>query len=157
MDDLGYFNIKRPDVVHETIDGETVIVNLENGVYYSLRYSGVDVWNRIENGANFEDLTVEISNRYDGESKDIEKAIRELLVELQQEGLVQVSSTRRIVSQTPKTPVAAGSEKMKFEFPVLEKYSDMQELLLLDPIHEVDEEGWPHKEEDSDHASVDKG
>jgi hypothetical protein len=33
MDMLPYFNIKRPDVVHETIDGETVIVNLENGVY----------------------------------------------------------------------------------------------------------------------------
>ena len=28
--------------------------------------------------------------------------------------------------------------------PVLNKYSDMQDLLLLDPIHDVDEEaGWP--------------
>ena len=28
MDMLAYFNIKKPDVVHETIDGETVIVKL---------------------------------------------------------------------------------------------------------------------------------
>jgi hypothetical protein len=27
--------------------------------------------------------------------------------------------------------------------PVLEKYTDMQELLLLDPIHDVEEAGWP--------------
>ena len=28
--------------------------------------------------------------------------------------------------------------------PRLDKYTDMQELLLLDPIHEVDERGWPN-------------
>ena len=31
-----------------------------------------------------------------------------------------------------------------FETPVLEKYTDMAELLLLDPIHDVDATGWPH-------------
>ena len=28
--------------------------------------------------------------------------------------------------------------------PTLEKYTDMQDLVLLDPVHEVDERGWPH-------------
>ncbi len=28
--------------------------------------------------------------------------------------------------------------------PRLETYSDMQDLILLDPVHEVDERGWPH-------------
>jgi hypothetical protein len=33
---------------------------------------------------------------------------------------------------------------LAFTQPVLEVYTDMQDLLLLDPIHEVDEEaGWP--------------
>lgn len=27
----------------------------------------------------------------------------------------------------------------------LTKYTDMQELLLLDPVHEVDDEGWPSR------------
>jgi hypothetical protein len=27
--------------------------------------------------------------------------------------------------------------------PTLQKHTDMQDLLLLDPIHEVDETGWP--------------
>ena len=38
-----------------------------------------------------------------------------------------------------------GVEKTQFEFPIIEKFTDMQELLLLDPIHEVDEKGWPHQ------------
>jgi hypothetical protein len=28
--------------------------------------------------------------------------------------------------------------------PVLNKYTDMQQLLLADPLHEVQEAGWPH-------------
>jgi hypothetical protein len=31
-----------------------------------------------------------------------------------------------------------------FEPPTLEHYTDMEYFLLLDPIHEVDESGWPH-------------
>jgi hypothetical protein len=27
--------------------------------------------------------------------------------------------------------------------PLLRKYTDMRDLLLLDPIHDVDEQGWP--------------
>jgi hypothetical protein len=154
MDTLGYFSIKRPDVVHETIEGETVIVNLENGVYYSLRNSGVDIWNLIETGANFEELTAEITKRYRAAPDDISKAIRELLITLQKEGLLQVTSTRRTDSPTPQTHPATGHKKIKFEYPVLEKYSDMQELLLLDPIHEVDEDGWPNKAEDGGQTNV---
>jgi hypothetical protein len=35
-------------------------------------------------------------------------------------------------------------EPSGFEPPVLEKFTDMQDLILLDPVHEVDERGWPH-------------
>ncbi len=152
MDILGYFNIKRPDVVHETIDGETVIVNLENGVYYSLRNSGVDIWNLIETGANFEEITNAMIARYEGSPKSIKDATHELLIALQKEGLVQVSSSKRTVSQEPQALREGG--KQKYEPPLLEKYSDMQELLLLDPIHEVDEDGWPHKVEDGGQENV---
>jgi hypothetical protein len=32
-----------------------------------------------------------------------------------------------------------------FGQPVLEKFTDMADLLLLDPIHEVGEAGWPQR------------
>ncbi|MCU1244771.1 MAG: hypothetical protein JWN02_681, partial [Acidobacteria bacterium] len=28
--------------------------------------------------------------------------------------------------------------------PRLERYTDMQEIILLDPVHKVDSQGWPH-------------
>jgi hypothetical protein len=35
------------------------------------------------------------------------------------------------------------TEKKHFVAPCLHKYTDMQELLLIDPIHDVDDYGWP--------------
>jgi len=40
------------------------------------------------------------------------------------------------------TPPPAG--RPPFVKPILQKYTDMADLLLLDPIHEVGEQGWPH-------------
>jgi hypothetical protein len=33
--------------------------------------------------------------------------------------------------------------KAAFEIPKVESYSDMQEMLLSDPVHDVDQRGWP--------------
>jgi hypothetical protein len=38
-----------------------------------------------------------------------------------------------------------GAAAQPYQEPKLGKYTDMQELLLLDPVHEVDEAGWPNK------------
>lgn len=155
MDMLAYFQIKKPDVVHETIDGETVIVNLENGVYYSLRNSAVDIWNSLEAGANAEELVSMLAGRYTAEAADIRQAVEGLLMELQEEGLVKVSSTR--APGEGVTPPAPAGEKAAFGPPLMEKYSDMQELLLLDPIHEVDEDGWPNKAEGDGQGNASHG
>jgi len=37
-------------------------------------------------------------------------------------------------------PAAGGT----FEEPQLEKYEDLQDIILLDPVHRVDDAGWPH-------------
>jgi len=43
--------INEPNIVHENIDGETVILNLDSGNYYSIVDVGADIWNYIEKGA----------------------------------------------------------------------------------------------------------
>ena len=47
---LVHFRINSPKVIHETIDGETVIVNLDSGNYYSLDDIGADIWDSIGKG-----------------------------------------------------------------------------------------------------------
>ena len=152
MENSIYFSIKRPDVVHETIEGETVIVNLENGNYYSLRKSGVDVWNLIESGVTFEEAVAFVRSHYKGDLEIIKKEIRALLIMFQEEDLVQISSEKPSLAKTPKPTNDPKEKKAEFVPPLFEKYSDMQQLLLLDPIHEVGEEGWPQELEENDNG-----
>jgi hypothetical protein len=32
----------------------------------------------------------------------------------------------------------------RYQAPILEKFTDLATMLLLDPVHDVNEEGWPH-------------
>ena len=48
---------------------------------------------------------------------------------------------------TPSAPTLLVTEKLAYEHPVLQKYTDMEDLLLLDPIHDVDEAGWPARKQ----------
>jgi hypothetical protein len=58
--------------------------------------------------------------------------------------LVQENLVMR-VSGAPASSAALPKGEIRFELPAMEKYGDMQDLLLSDPIHEVDEAGWPRQ------------
>ena len=43
------------------------------------------------------------------------------------------------------TQTTASGETSPFVTPTLSRYTEMQDLLLLDPIHDVDDSGWPRR------------
>jgi hypothetical protein len=141
-----------PRIVSETIDGEVIILNLERGRYYSLTQAGADAWEAVGRGTTAEELIDQLLDRYEGGRSDVEAAVRGLLAELRQEELILPGAPES------GTPPASGldravqsggrASRKAFERPVLQTYTDMEDLLLLDPIHEVDETGWPNRPAD---------
>ena len=129
-------------VTHETIDGEAVIINLDSGNYYSLVDVGSFIWGLIDQGASTSEVQNVVSQNYQGNASDIDRGVEELLAQLQQESLI-VPVDGAVAFDSTQLPSSNGHEKPSFNPPSLNKYSDMQELLLLDPIHDVDEAGWP--------------
>ena len=146
MSSNNHFRINTPKITHETIDGETVIINLDNGTYYSLVGVGAEIWGLIESGAAVDNIIEAINHRYEGDRLDIECGVNKLVAEFQQEGLVVPENGKKPENfELIKTQVGSESqgERPVFKAPIMDKYTDMQDLLLLDPIHEVDETGWP--------------
>jgi len=147
MNTNGCIRINVPKVVHETIDGETVILNLDNGNYYSLDGIGAHIWNYIDKGATAHDIIERLHCDYENGRESIKSEVHKFLSELMQENLtVPAEPHSSEVFKTFENHVEAPRKKQKTSFipPVLNKYTDMQDLLLLDPIHEVDDElGWP--------------
>jgi hypothetical protein len=137
------FRVNTPTVTHETIDGEAVIINLDSGNYYSLVDVGSFIWGLVEKGASANEVQDLVLQTYQANASDVDQGVQDLLVQLQQENLIVPVDEAGALDLSEVLPSNNGHEKPSFNPPSLHKYSDMQELLLLDPIHDVDDAGWP--------------
>ena len=77
---------------------------------------------------------------YDAAPGEIDRAVEAFLGQLEAESLIAPGMP---AVAPPATSVSAPS-KIPFELPQLEKYEDLQDIILLDPVHMVDDAGWPH-------------
>jgi hypothetical protein len=135
-----YFRINTPKIVNETIDGEVVIINFDSGNYYSSDTLGCEIWTLIEQRHSVDDIIQTVKERYSSDKLDLEESVRAFLGELELEQLVV--STKEGATSAPSLPERSDKQTVS-EPPKLHKFKDMQELLLLDPIHDVDDAGWP--------------
>jgi hypothetical protein len=137
------FQVNPAKVVHETIDGEAILIHLENGSYYSLAGTGAEIWGLLAAGHPVDEAAAALAGRYDAEPEELEAEVRRLAGELEDEDLLERSQG------TPNgTPLPAADGGLRpFEAPRLERYDDMKDFLLVDPIHETAEAGWPHPRE----------
>ncbi len=131
------FRVNTPDVVHEIIEGEAVIVNLGNGVYYSVDRAGAEVWALIETRTPVPRIVLSLTGRYTGDYNDIATGVDQFISQLQAEKLIVADDDQTDVSgAAPADSAPAEAYKPKFEAPMLQRYTDMEDLLLLDPIHD---------------------
>lgn len=136
------YRINSPQVVHEVFDdGEAAIINLKTGSYYSLNPVGADIWSLVEQGYSSGEIVENLVQRYDGSLMAIVNDVGALVAAWQEEDLISPAVVTAPKAASPKTSPAA---KTPYVAPSFERFNDMQELLLLDPIHEVGEAGWPH-------------
>ena len=87
---------------------------------------------------SIEEIVSQLSDCYGGETEEIDAAVRQFIGTLfQAEVIVETLAPLARLAMPPLTA------KTRFVPPSLEKHSDIQDLLLLDPIHEVAQSGWP--------------
>jgi hypothetical protein len=136
------FHLNPRRIVHETIDDETIIIDLDTGSYYSLRGSGPAIWELIVDGCSDIEAVDAMQKRYDADPRVLGDATRGLIARLREAGLIERAEQDH--HATAGMNAAAREAAENFEAPSLEKFTDMEYFLLLDPIHEVEEGGWPH-------------
>ena len=131
------FTANAPAVVYEEFAEEVVVIHLNKGTYYSLENCAAMIWRACLLGVSLTQITTSLQAQHPA-VEQLAEVVQDFVTELQQEELLRPSSALPpIVSpELPLCPV--------WSPPALQKYTDMQDLLLLDPIHEVDEKGWPH-------------
>jgi hypothetical protein len=135
------FRINRPNVVGESFEGEVVIVNLDSGCYFSLLGSAITLWRQLESGTiTIKSAEAILRQTYVCDGMDIAGQISTFLNKLIKEHLIVAETLESDLD--PPIPEQI-IHKGPFEPPILESFTDLQDILLLDPIHDVDDAGWP--------------
>ena len=136
--------INTPTVVGQVIDGEAVVINLQTGAYYSLVGSAAAIWEALERELPPSLLRDSLEAQFWTSRDEIDRTLEEFVEVLRGEGLIVDSvGTPAPAAGDAVAALPPPSARTAFEPPVLAKYTDMQELLLLDPIHDTDDAGWP--------------
>jgi hypothetical protein len=102
-------------IVSDTLEGDTIVIDIISGAYYTLTSAAGEVWRQVkENGSVTRDMSL-------GHKNCLSQLVAEGLLISDSVAMVDIDSLD----------------------PAFTKYVDMQDLLLADPVHEVDEAGWP--------------
>ena len=137
--------VTNPQAIHETIDGETIIIDLATGTYFSLLGAAPTIWNALAAGATTGELVTAVELAYATDDVDVSADVASFLGMLEGDQLIAAISDDGAASAVDSPPSAA--ERLPYVQPKLEKYTDMQDIIMLDPVHEVDSRGWPHAAE----------
>ncbi|HEX4507148.1 MAG TPA: PqqD family protein [Alphaproteobacteria bacterium] len=129
-----------PEVIMQDFGDETVVANLESGLFYSLTGSAIPLWAWIAEGASTDSLAERFIVTEDVPLAGISDAIEGFVTQLTGEGLIAPAT------DTP-APTASPAP-IQFAKPGIERFDDLQGLLLVDPIHDVGPQGWPLRPND---------
>lgn len=135
------YHLMGDGIIYQEMDDEIVVINLETGTYYQLNAPAAWIWKAIESQIPLEMMPAWFCARYNADPGDLVSPLESFLFQLQQEDLIAPSPVENEVKPSSFQEM----DRLPYQPPALNKFSDMQDLLLLDPIHEVDESGWPNK------------
>lgn len=140
------YRINKPDVVSEEMGNEIVIINLETGYYYSLNETAALIWSLIAEKLSLQQIIDCIANNYSVGKETSTEDTKGFLVQLAKEALI-VESNGTGSNEKNASYLINRKKVSRYQHPQIRKHSDIQEMLKLDPIHEVTEVGWPNKKE----------
>jgi hypothetical protein len=124
------FETRKKEVAAKVIDGEAIIINLANGIYYSMDNTGALIWEMIENGYNLTEMADAISSRCGVDPGRVAADVQRLTEQLLEESLLVKSINE---SQYAANVSVGLDQGLIYKTPQLNIYRDMGDLLALDP------------------------
>lgn len=133
------FECNTPSVIFERFADETILINLDAGHYYSMDPIGAVIWELLNRGLSVDRIVDLVRAHYTAGTEDVGAGVRAYIGRMREEKLIRP----RREATAPADGDIQFPAGAAFSRPVLAKYDDMEEMLLLDPVHDVTEAGWP--------------
>lgn len=124
-------------IVAETFDDETVLIDVDKGVYFSMHGSAHAIWRSFEEPRTALSVCAELAADLSAADRS---AVEKLVEELAERNLI-IAVEEAVPSPAKPLPSLVLAS---FAAPALGVYTDLADLIGIDPVHEVDEQaGWP--------------
>lgn len=135
------FSVNENNVVFDVIDGEVLAIRSDSGAYYSMRGAAATAWCALLSGHPVDHLAGPVAGHHGVDPSVVGPDLHRFATDLLGESLLTLREGEGLEEsdlQLPEETRMRPWEPLAFEV-----YTDMQDLLLFDPIHEVDNSGWP--------------
>ena len=80
---------RAPEIIATEVDGELVLMSIEDGKYFGLDPIGSEIWRRLEEPKSVEALCGELKDHFDGDPATIERETLDFLGKLSDSKLLQ--------------------------------------------------------------------
>jgi hypothetical protein len=122
-------------VVSETLNGEAIIMHHGTGHYFNAQGSGAIIWEAVEQGATLNSIATRLQTACGLTPAEALGATKGFLDTLAAYELVKTGDAAPGILPPPSA--------IAFATPELGVHKDLMDMLLLDPVHDIDEAGWP--------------
>ncbi|HZH84857.1 MAG TPA: PqqD family protein [Phototrophicaceae bacterium] len=140
------YRVRDKNVVSEIIDDEAIIMDLADGTYFSSDGAGAIIWDGIICGFEAAQIKERLHHGFSVDPAVLNADFDRFVATLCGHKLVEIAHDAACSSM--EWNMALPATKRAYGPPTLNRYDDLQKLALLDPIHDVEEAGWPNRKTD---------
>lgn len=129
------YELNNPPVIAELLEGEIVAIDLDAGNYFSLRGQAAVMFNTLASGASPQAIVAAATG---GDAPSLQRHLADFVDRCLADNLLRLRNSNGAVVTPPSLPPWS-ADTLHYEL-----FTDMQNLLGLDPVHEADDKlGWP--------------
>lgn len=137
------YKLNEEKMFFDVADGQAVVINFINGMYYGTSMLGSVVLERLVKGNDVKCIAEAVKLLPEC-PEDFEEQMQEFISKLQEKEILVPGET------VPGGNEVIDQKAVEEGFVLnLDEFAEVQDLILADPIHDVDvEQGWPIFKED---------
>lgn len=132
------YKLNEEKMFYDFADGQAVIINYQTGMYYGMSLLGSAILDRIVAGKNVDEI-ISAVKALPQCPPDIAERVHGFIKELQENEVIVKGPTVSGGAEPLAKEVGEDGFDLK-----LDMFAEMSDLLLADPVHDVDmNAGWP--------------
>jgi len=137
------YKLNEEKMFFDMAENQAVVIDFTSGIYYGTTMLGSIVLERLIKG-NAPEAVLKAIKAFDACPENMEEEFEAFVLQLKEQEIIIPAET----TQGGDEPIAEEVISEGFAL-VLDRFSEVQDLILADPVHDVDlEQGWPVLKED---------